>query len=433
MYEFAVIGAGISGLSVAHELKKRGVDFVILEGEKIGGKILTERISGKLVDLGPEEIVGSPAFYNLIRELNLQEDLVKPKTTKFAIVRDGKIYSVPSGVAGGIVKINYELLSALFSGLLSWRTLARVLLEPFSKVKGEDLSVNDLFTKLYGKSFVNEFFKPLAGGIYGGDLKVMSSQIYFPYVISIKAKGESLLLSFLRKKVYFELFSFKKGLYQLVEKLKAEIEQNLEEKVVRSVSYEGEYYSIITEKDELKAKKVFITASPYSFPRLINLPDPSKEAKRYIKNSKVAVALAASEDFEEYHIYSGALTYPEVYGISGVTFYDNKWPINELKPPFILKIFLPFEYSYSEKLAQKALNVLETIFKIKKLELIDHKVWHEALPVYTLGASSFIESLRFYENKGLYFTGAFSGSTGITSSYLSAVRTVQRAFGANRR
>ncbi len=49
MIDVAVVGAGISGLSVALRLQKAGVDVKVFEKEeKVGGNIQTEEIEGFL-------------------------------------------------------------------------------------------------------------------------------------------------------------------------------------------------------------------------------------------------------------------------------------------------------------------------------------------------------------------------------------------------
>src|SRR5271166_1616209 len=48
-----VVGAGISGLVAALELKRRGFSVVVLEGsDQVGGRIRTDAINGFLLDRG---------------------------------------------------------------------------------------------------------------------------------------------------------------------------------------------------------------------------------------------------------------------------------------------------------------------------------------------------------------------------------------------
>ncbi|POY35573.1 hypothetical protein C3K47_14345 [Solitalea longa] len=69
-----ILGAGLAGLTAAHELQKAGVDYIILEAnERFGGRIFTKSINGAPIDLGGEWIGFSHfALRNLCDELNLK-------------------------------------------------------------------------------------------------------------------------------------------------------------------------------------------------------------------------------------------------------------------------------------------------------------------------------------------------------------------------
>ncbi|HEY5483347.1 MAG TPA: FAD-dependent oxidoreductase, partial [Propionibacteriaceae bacterium] len=54
----AVIGGGIAGLAAAWEGVQQGADVVLLEAsDRLGGKILTERAGGRIVEHGPDSFV----------------------------------------------------------------------------------------------------------------------------------------------------------------------------------------------------------------------------------------------------------------------------------------------------------------------------------------------------------------------------------------
>ena len=74
----AVVGGGIAGLTAALELSRRGVPFVVLEaGSRWGGVICTERVSGFLLEAGPDTLLAQkPEALQLCRELGLESRLV---------------------------------------------------------------------------------------------------------------------------------------------------------------------------------------------------------------------------------------------------------------------------------------------------------------------------------------------------------------------
>lgn len=66
-----IIGAGISGLAAAQELKRQGTDFVIIEkSSKAGGRIASEKIEGFTCDVGFQLL--NPAYPAARSQLNLK-------------------------------------------------------------------------------------------------------------------------------------------------------------------------------------------------------------------------------------------------------------------------------------------------------------------------------------------------------------------------
>ena len=66
-----IIGAGLTGLSTAHNLKKKGHDVVIVEKEsRIGGQIRTYQEDGFVYESGPNTgVVSFPEVVELFNDL----------------------------------------------------------------------------------------------------------------------------------------------------------------------------------------------------------------------------------------------------------------------------------------------------------------------------------------------------------------------------
>ena len=75
-----VIGAGISGLSTGHFLKKKGINFVIIECEKkTGGVIRTIKKNGFIYENGPNTILNNNSSVNqILRDNNLLDEIITP-------------------------------------------------------------------------------------------------------------------------------------------------------------------------------------------------------------------------------------------------------------------------------------------------------------------------------------------------------------------
>jgi len=68
-HEFVIIGAGVSGLAAAQQLKKHGIRPLVLEARnRIGGRVLTDRSHG-VVDFGAQYIHGAEAVtWEIVRD-----------------------------------------------------------------------------------------------------------------------------------------------------------------------------------------------------------------------------------------------------------------------------------------------------------------------------------------------------------------------------
>jgi oxygen-dependent protoporphyrinogen oxidase len=82
LLDVLVVGGGISGLSAAYELQRRGLSVRVLEASgRPGGVIQTDRFDGWVIDGGPDSmLVQKPAAVGLCRELGIA-DRPAPRTS----------------------------------------------------------------------------------------------------------------------------------------------------------------------------------------------------------------------------------------------------------------------------------------------------------------------------------------------------------------
>ena len=71
-----VVGAGISGLTLVDALVDRGVDVVAVESRaEAGGIVRSQRMDGRVVELGPQRLRLTPSIESLVDDLGLREGL----------------------------------------------------------------------------------------------------------------------------------------------------------------------------------------------------------------------------------------------------------------------------------------------------------------------------------------------------------------------
>src|SRR4051812_49437151 len=95
----AIVGGGISGLALAHGLRARGKDVVVLEAsDRPGGTIHTFREQGFLAEAGPNGFLDKePATGRLIAALGLADKVkvAEPTTKKRFVWLGGELPPLP--------------------------------------------------------------------------------------------------------------------------------------------------------------------------------------------------------------------------------------------------------------------------------------------------------------------------------------------------
>ena len=75
-----IIGGGISGLSAAHFLNKRNIDFLLLESSnRLGGVINSQKQDNFVFENGPNTVLNNNlSIQKLINDCNLNDKMVFP-------------------------------------------------------------------------------------------------------------------------------------------------------------------------------------------------------------------------------------------------------------------------------------------------------------------------------------------------------------------
>lgn len=187
MQKVAIIGAGITGLVAAFELKQRGIDSTIFEASnRVGGVIETLHHEGFLIECGPNSILDThPKIGELIfsAELEKQKLPANPTSKNRFIVRDGQPIALPSSP-----------LALISSKAFSVKAKLRLLREPFIRSKSNDSeSLADFVLRRLGQEFLDYAINPFVGGIYAGDPAKLSTALAFPKLYALEQQHGSLI------------------------------------------------------------------------------------------------------------------------------------------------------------------------------------------------------------------------------------------------
>ena len=194
----AVVGGGIAGLAAARRLEALLPDASVVLVDKdgrLGGKIVTERIGGFVIEGAPDSFLSRKTRgVGLCEELCLGDELVgrRPENARSFVRRGAGLLPLPEGLTG---MIPTDLRALESSELLSEEGRARLAAEPEipPELGDEDESVASFVSRRLGREAYEAFVEPLMTGIYGGDGEQLSLEATFPNLRALELEHGSLL------------------------------------------------------------------------------------------------------------------------------------------------------------------------------------------------------------------------------------------------
>jgi len=219
--KIVVLGAGISGLTTAYLLHKKGFDVVVLEKKKeAGGSMESVRENGCLFDRGPNSALETtPLIAQLVDELNLKDQLLyaSKEANKRYILRNNNLYPLPMSP-----------LAFIKTKLFSTGAKLRLLAEPFigRSEDGYYQSIAEFVERRLGREFLDYAINPFVAGVYAGNPEELSVKSAFPKLYALEEKYGGLIIGTIKSakerkkraeqsKQSAKMFSFKDGMQTL--------------------------------------------------------------------------------------------------------------------------------------------------------------------------------------------------------------------------
>ncbi len=225
MKPVVIIGGGISGLAAAYYLGRAGIPSVLVEAEaRLGGVIRTDRVSGCLVEAGPDSwLARKPWALDLARELGLENQVIgsNDDRRKTYIARRGELIPVPEGMQ---LLAPAKPAAVVASRLFGIGTKLRLGLEWFRRpAHHPDRSVAEFVRDHFGEEWNEYIAQPLLAGVYGGAPEQLSVDCVLPAFVEYERRYGSIVRGALKNrpaKAEGPLFlTLKDGLGTLVDAL----------------------------------------------------------------------------------------------------------------------------------------------------------------------------------------------------------------------
>lgn len=174
MTSVCVVGGGIAGLSAALRLVNAGAEVVVVERDRLGGRIRTSEFAGRRVDEAADAfLVRVPWATALATELGLGDQLVSPAAGNAQVYVDGALRPFP---AEQLLGVPTDLAAVAASGVLSPAGVAaaqRDLDDPGDRPDADE-AVGMFIRRRLGDEVADRLVGPLVGGINAGDPDALS-------------------------------------------------------------------------------------------------------------------------------------------------------------------------------------------------------------------------------------------------------------------
>jgi oxygen-dependent protoporphyrinogen oxidase len=444
-----VVGAGISGLTIAHELaiaKKYRV-MVAEAQNRLGGAITSAKNDeGYQWEEGPNSFQPAPELLRLAVQVGLKDELVLAdgKLPRFVFL-NGKLNALPMSPP-----------TAIASKILTWGGKIRLALGAIGFARpamaGEE-SVEQFFSRLLGKQAVERLVAPFISGVYAGDPKRLSAKAAFSKIFRLENSYKGLLagaiLSAKERKAQKlndpsipktksgELGSFRQGIKMLPEAIATKLRDQgtavKQQWTLRSLEKQGGIYvskfDTPTGEEIVTSRSVVLSTPAYVTAKLLQdyLPAASQALNEIFYPTVACVVLAYPKREFAYDMKGFGNLIPRTQGVRTLgtiwssSLFAGRAPEGwQLLLNFIGGTLDPAlaKLSESEIIAAVHQDLKKTILrpdtKAEPKAIAVH-VWDKAIPQYEIGH---LERLAIVESElkkssGLYVSANFIGGVAL--------------------
>ncbi|MCL4861997.1 MAG: protoporphyrinogen oxidase [Caldilineaceae bacterium] len=450
-----IIGGGIAGLAAAYRCEQLADDVAVtlIEREpRLGGKILTERVDGFVVEGAPDSFLSrKPRGVGLCEELGLAEQLHgrRPEHEKTFVRRHGQLHRLPSGLTG-MIPTNLDALtnSTLISPAGRERLAQEASLPPVP-AKGDE-SVAHFVTRRLGREVYEQLVEPLMSGIYAGDGEQLSLAATFPQLRQLELKHGSLLKGLSASQpagsiqaAYPPFVSLPGGMATLVEAIQARLSrtQLCTGVTVESIRRQGDGYAItLADGHPIRVDAVILATPAFVTARLLADLDPVlADLHAQIPHTSAAIitlAFTASDLPHPLDGYGYVIPQVEETDLLACTWTSSKWDGRAPVGSALIRVYAGrygrrdvTQLDDAELLALARAEVESTLgIAATPVRTWIHR-WPNAMPQYLLGHTERLAQIeqRLAQNPGLFLAGAAYRGVGIPDCIESGERVARES------
>lgn len=167
---YAIIGAGLAGLTSAYEIRQADPSAVIhvFEAEdRIGGKLFTVPFDSGPTDMGAEAYLALRSdATDFFTGLGLADELVSPSGLRSLVYSGGELRALPTGGVMGIPSSSENVAHIVSPETAALIDAESATAAPIDWGVGGDASVGKLVSERYGAEVTDRIVSALLGGVY---------------------------------------------------------------------------------------------------------------------------------------------------------------------------------------------------------------------------------------------------------------------------
>ena len=449
-----IIGAGLTGLTLAYYLKKAGKNILLIEkNDRPGGVIQTKTENGFTYETGPSTgVLSSEELADLFEELknDCSYEVANPAAKKRYIWKKMKWEALPGG----------HDLGAVTTPLFSLKDKLRVLGEAFRPKGGHpDETVAELVNRRLGKSILDYAVDPFVSGVYAGDPAQLITRHALPKLYALEQNYGGFIRGSIAKhreyiknptpKVTKDVFSAEGGLQKLIDALTQKIgNENILtscENVKAETLPVGFKVSFIrdTEEYNFSAQQVVSTVGGYALASLLPFVPPAQ--MHHLTNTTYASVVQVAAGYKNWtgiklDAFGGLIPTKEKRQILGVLFpsaiFKNRCP----EGGALLSVFMggikkpEMFYKSDEEIKQIVLDELKITMNVDtEPDLLKIHRYKHAIAQYDIKSAQRFETIRHIQQQypGLILAGSIRDGIGISDRVKQATHIASEIIQAH--
>jgi oxygen-dependent protoporphyrinogen oxidase len=445
--DVVVIGGGIAGLAATYELRRRGVNVLLVESaERVGGVIRTDRFDGWVIDGGPDALLTQKrAAVALCGELGLTNRLVSTLMPRTAyVLRGARLHPIPEGSFLGFpVRARALAASSLFS-LGGKLRMACEMVVPRSE-DDTDESIASFVRRRFGQEAVDYLAEPLLAGIHAGDVERLSIRALFPRLVDAERQSGSIIRAFralrMRPSAQGAFVSLPGGIGELVDALVGAIPADtvMTGARITDLRHAGTFM-LDTPRDQVGARAVILAVPAYTAGGILRGVHTGLAAlcEEISYASTATVAFGYERNQISHPMRGSGFVVPRVERspLMAATWVTSKWPHRAPDGHVLLRAFLgggrdPHRLDQDDReLIELARTALTEVMGISGPTLFSRLYrWTRQSPQYEVGHLRRVAAIDEHLSRlpGLFVTGSGFRAIGIPDCIADGRATAERA------